>query len=158
MTGAYYSGEPSEKALSEQSTEHSIIVQRNIRLSPILISKFCCFNVNTLPPSRYTVRCSFKFVFIFKWITIHVDTYIKHIHQILYRSINTLKQTLFWDGEYIIKTSETSLILYRLFFSREKKQFVIVSHSPSASSEGYHSGIQHFQSSIGEKCRLFTKG
>jgi hypothetical protein len=25
-------------------------------------------------------------------------TYIKHIHQMLYESINTLKQILFWDG------------------------------------------------------------
>jgi hypothetical protein len=34
-------------------------------------------------------------------MTINLDTHIKHIHQILYESINTLKRILFWDEESI---------------------------------------------------------
>jgi hypothetical protein len=39
-----------------------------------------------------TIYCNF--VPIFKWMTIHPDTHIKHIHQILYKLINTLRVDL----------------------------------------------------------------
>jgi hypothetical protein len=34
---------------------------------------------------------------IFKWMMINLDTHIKHIHQVLYESINYLKRILIWD-------------------------------------------------------------
>jgi hypothetical protein len=43
-------------------------------------------------------------------MTMNLDTYIIHIHQILYESINTLKQILFWDGgstNYIDRSTRT---------------------------------------------------
>jgi hypothetical protein len=50
-------------------------------------------------------------------MVVNLDTHIKHIHQVLYESINYSKQILIWDRVSIIYNSLASLINFLGYYS-----------------------------------------
>jgi hypothetical protein len=47
----------------------------------------------------------------------NLDIYIKHIHQVLYESLNFLKRILFWDGGSILYIGSEFVVEYYCILS-----------------------------------------
>ena len=75
--------------------------------------------MNIRPPSQISILFNSWFLYLYSWMMMNLDTYMKHIHQVLYESIKILKRILIWDGGNIshIQTWPPSLLdFYSYYF------------------------------------------